>query len=60
MLQSIPQSQSRIFSNKLVPAACSAFLGLGIIFSVAFMQGPNASVHNAAHDMRHSFGVVCH
>ncbi len=60
MLQSIPQSQTSVFSDKVIPAACAALLGLSIIFSVAFMQGPNASVHDAAHDMRHSFGVVCH
>lgn len=37
----------------------SAFLlGIAILFGAAFVQSP--TVHNAAHDMRHSQGFPCH
>lgn len=37
----------------------SAFLlGITILYAAAFIQ--TSSVHNAAHDMRHSQGFPCH
>lgn len=42
----------------VVPAFAAAFLGLFLLWGVAF-AGP-AVVHNAAHDARHSAAFPCH
>jgi cobalt transporter subunit CbtB len=34
------------------------FLGTSMVYAVGLMQ--NASMHNAAHDTRHSIGFPCH
>ncbi len=40
------------------PALMAAFLGVLLIWGVGF--SPIGSVHNAAHDVRHSSGFPCH
>lgn len=37
-----------------------ASLGLGLIFTVGFVQGKGNIMHNAAHDTRHSASFPCH
>ena len=39
-------------------AALLAALGLVIVFAAGF--APSETVHNAAHDSRHSFAFPCH
>ena len=50
---SAAQSQSRLTSILFV-----AFLGLGIVFAAGYAQ--SASLHDAAHDLRHATGFPCH
>jgi cobalt transporter subunit CbtB len=45
-------------STVLVAAACTAVLGIVLIWGVGF--SPMEAVHNAAHDVRHSSGFPCH
>ena len=47
-------------TSRIVGALLALALGLSIISAVGFMQGPNAVVHNAAHDTRHAFAFPCH
>ena len=39
-------------------AALATFLGLGLIWGVGFATP--SSIHNAAHDTRHSLAFPCH
>ncbi|MEX0760054.1 MAG: CbtB-domain containing protein [Tistlia sp.] len=41
-----------------VPAAVAILLGLFLVFGVGFANP--ATIHNAAHDSRHSFAFPCH
>jgi len=47
-------------SHRLIAPLAALALGLTIIFAVGFVQGPNAAVHNAAHNPRHAFAFPCH
>jgi len=47
-------------SSRIVGAMLAMALGISIISAVGFLQGPNAAVHNAAHDTRHAFAFPCH
>lgn len=47
-------------SSRLAGALLALVLGISIISAVGFMQGPQAAVHNAAHDTRHAFAFPCH
>ena len=42
----------------LVPAALALFVGLFLLYGAGFAQ--SATLHNAAHDSRHSFAFPCH
>jgi cobalt transporter subunit CbtB len=50
------ESAARVYAA--VPALAAAFLGVFLLWGVAF-AGPSV-VHNAAHDARHSVGFPCH
>ncbi len=45
-------------SQRLVIGLVSIVFGSALIFGVGLAQ--NASLHNAAHDTRHSLGFPCH
>jgi len=47
-------------SSRIAGAMLALVLGISIISAVGFLQGPNAAVHNAAHDTRHAFAFPCH
>lgn len=49
-----PSSLSSLVSQ----LACAFVLGLVMIYAVEFSESPKA--HNAAHDVRHANGRVCH
>ncbi|MCC7321802.1 MAG: CbtB-domain containing protein [Rubellimicrobium sp.] len=44
--------------STLVPVLMSALLGLGIVVAAGVAQ--SATLHDAAHDMRHATGFPCH
>ncbi|MER0237250.1 CbtB domain-containing protein [Fulvimarina sp. MAC8] len=45
-------------ASELVSIALAAILGIGIIWTVGMAQA--ASLHDAAHDVRHTTGFPCH
>ncbi len=45
-------------SERVKAAGAALLLGAMLIFAVGFM--PAASVHNAAHDTRHTLAFPCH
>ena len=47
-------------TSRLTGALLALALGISIISAVGFLQGPQAAVHNAAHDTRHAFAFPCH
>ncbi|MDH5327817.1 MAG: CbtB-domain containing protein [Gammaproteobacteria bacterium] len=47
-------------SPRYVSSAIALVLGLTILFGVGFAQGNNDSIHNAAHDTRHTMAFPCH
>ena len=47
-------------ASRITGAVMALALGISIISAVGFLQGPNAAVHNAAHDTRHAFAFPCH
>lgn len=47
-------------SSRIAGAMLALALGISIISAVGFLQGPNAVLHNAAHDTRHAFAFPCH
>jgi len=51
-------SQTPSLSRTLGAAVAAGLLGVFILFGVGF-AGPS-TIHNAAHDSRHSFAFPCH
>ena len=51
-------SADRIAGNLKLAALFAAVLGVVIVFAAGF--APSETVHNAAHDTRHSFAFPCH
>ena len=45
-------------TRRLWPALAAAMLGMVILFGVALANGD--TIHNAAHDTRHSAAFPCH
>lgn len=45
-------------ASAVVPAFLAILLGLVLVFGVGFASP--ATIHNAAHDSRHSFAFPCH
>ena len=50
--------QTSIRSSVLIQALFVAMVGLTLVFASGFAD--SQSLHNAAHDMRHSTGFPCH
>jgi cobalt transporter subunit CbtB len=47
-----------LLASKRLQLSCAFALGIVVLFAAVFVQ--TSSVHNAAHDMRHSQGFPCH
>ncbi|PUA18004.1 CbtB domain-containing protein [Glaciimonas sp. PCH181] len=46
------------WKDRVLPAVCSAVVGLILVYAMGFSH--NMTLHNAAHDGRHSAGFPCH
>lgn len=53
-----PASRSDTLSQAVGPALAALLLGVFIVFGVGFAG--STTIHNAAHDSRHSFAFPCH
>ncbi|HEC14861.1 MAG TPA: CbtB-domain containing protein [Rhodospirillales bacterium] len=53
-----PQHEAARAATKKLPAILALGFGLFIILGAGFSQ--ISAVHNAAHDVRHSFAFPCH
>ena len=51
-------SADRTADNRKLAALFAAVLGVVIVFAAGF--APSETMHNAAHDTRHSFAFPCH
>ncbi len=49
-----------ISSAKILPGFGAIVLGLTIVLGLGFLQDANNTLHNAAHDGRHSAAFPCH
>ena len=56
-MTTLTKTPERVSSNTLA-FAFSALIGLGIIIFAGHIQA--ATLHDAAHDMRHTTGFPCH
>ena len=54
----IPQTQS--LNNRIVTVVVTFSLALIMLSAVGFVQGNNGTIHDAAHDTRHSMSFPCH
>jgi cobalt transporter subunit CbtB len=54
----IAQPSFAEMSRTALPAVVAVLLGIFVLFGVGF-AGPT-TIHNAAHDSRHSFAFPCH
>ena len=57
-LQQATADQATPTTHRKLTTALLAALGLVIVFAAGF--APSETVHNAAHDSRHSFAFPCH
>jgi cobalt transporter subunit CbtB len=55
-----PTDTGAVKASRLPAAVGAALLGLFILFGVGFAQGQGNTIHNAAHDTRHSLVFPCH
>ena len=46
------------WKDRVIPALLSAIVGLVLVYAMGFSH--NMTLHNAAHDGRHSAGFPCH
>ena len=46
------------WKNRVLPAALAAALGLVLLYAAGFAE--TETLHNAAHDARHSAAMPCH
>ncbi|QRX84155.1 CbtB domain-containing protein [Glaciimonas sp. PAMC28666] len=46
------------WKQRVIPAMLSAVVGLLLVYAMGFSH--NMTLHNAAHDGRHSAGFPCH
>jgi cobalt transporter subunit CbtB len=51
-------AEARLAGRPAVAAVVAALLGLFLLYGVGFANP--ATLHNAAHDARHSFAFPCH
>lgn len=54
----IAQPSFAEISRAALPAVVSILLGVFVLFGVGFAGA--TTIHNAAHDSRHSFAFPCH
>jgi len=54
----IAQTSFAEISRAALPAVASILLGVFVVFGVGFAG--STTIHNAAHDTRHSFAFPCH
>ena len=54
----IAKSRESTEVNVRTIAACMFLLGAGLVFLTGF--APSATLHNAAHDSRHTMSFPCH
>ena len=52
------QSQASSVKNTRIIAVGTLILGLALVFLTGFSH--SATIHNAAHDVRHSVSFPCH
>jgi cobalt transporter subunit CbtB len=52
------QPSSADVSRAALPAVAAIVLGVFVVFGVGFAG--STTIHNAAHDTRHSFAFPCH
>ncbi len=52
------QTRTLTISQRVAIGLASLFFGCFLIYGAGLAQ--NASMHNAAHDTRHSIGFPCH
>ena len=57
-LRQAAADQATPTTHRKLTTALLAALGLVIVFAAGF--APSETVHNAAHDSRHSFAFPCH
>ena len=57
-LRQAAAEQAAPATHRKLTTALLAALGLVIVFAAGF--APSETVHNAAHDSRHSFAFPCH
>ena len=53
-------SGERPLENRIHTTTLLSLAGLALLFLVGFTNGPDNSLHNAAHDTRHAFTFPCH
>lgn len=58
MLQSTTLQSPAVTLRTTLPALMAILFGAFIIYGIGF-AGP-ATIHNAAHDVRHAFAFPCH
>ena len=46
------------FSDRLIAGVLSLFLGAALVFAAGLAN--SSTLHDTAHDVRHSFGFPCH
>ncbi|WP_397453553.1 CbtB domain-containing protein [Pseudomonas sp. NA-150] len=54
----LSHSASRTLGNRLIVTAASMFMGAMLVYFAGFSHID--TLHNAAHDTRHSSGFPCH
>ena len=58
MSQTIATRSTATAQSSLMGIVLTAFLGMGIVFLAGHAQ--SATLHDAAHDIRHGTGFPCH
>ncbi len=58
MSQTIATRSTTTAQSGLMGIVLTAFLGMGIVFLAGHAQ--SATLHHAAHDIRHGTGFPCH
>jgi cobalt transporter subunit CbtB len=52
------QGETAVSAAPVVPALCALLLGAFLVLGVGFAHSD--TIHNAAHDSRHSMAFPCH
>ncbi len=57
-VKTIRDNSVTLDASRIAPAALALLIGAFMIVGVGFAQ--SSTIHNAAHDVRHSFAFPCH